>query len=145
MEPSFLPRLAFEALKEAETVYKEKGSFPDDVWENLHSFFGENLILATELLEKCRLVEYIADNHSRSIFKIVGKHEQYTIYDNINFCQCEVFRIQVLESRNSVTCKHILALKLGQITDKIIRETVTGSQLVDFLNEQLNIMEENKQ
>ncbi|KAG5896649.1 hypothetical protein JTB14_021295 [Gonioctena quinquepunctata] len=142
MEPSYLPHLAFSSLKEAEHSYQENGSFGEGALEIIHSFFGENLILATELLEKCKLIEYSVENGMRKIFKIVTTKEQFTIYENINFCFCETFHLQVLKLRTSLTCKHVLAVKLGQITNHVIREKVTGSQLVDFLNEQLNFLED---
>lgn len=98
--------------------------------------------MAAELLEKCKVVEYKTDSGIRNIFKVIMKKEQYTIYENINFCQCETFYLQVLESRHSLTCKHVLAVKLAQITGQLTKEVITGSIFLDFLNEQLRHMEE---
>lgn len=39
---------------------------------------------------------------------------------------------------NSLTCKHVLAVHLGKVNDRLIKEEVTASQLADFLNEQLS-------
>ncbi|KAJ8952165.1 hypothetical protein NQ314_007589 [Rhamnusium bicolor] len=143
MEGSILQKLAFDTLKDAENIYKHTGTFPNNILENLHSFFGENMVLATELLDKCKIIEYKTENGTRNVFKIATSKEQYTVYENINFCHCEAFRLQVLESRSSLTCKHVLAVKLGQITNQITKEEVTGSQFVDFLNEQLCYVEDN--
>lgn len=109
--------------------------------EILHSFFGEHFILAAELLDKCRITEYKLANNLRNIFKIVTSKEQYTIFDNINFCHCSIFRYQVLEMKNAITCKHVLAVRIGKSMGKVFVESVTASQLVDFLNEQLNFIE----
>lgn len=111
---------------------------------NLHSFFGENFVLATELLEKCKIIEYRIDSGIRNIFKVVTRKEQYTIYEDINFCQCEMFCLQVLEFRNSLTCKHVLAVKLAQITRQLTKEVITGSHFIDFLNEQLRYLKDEK-
>ncbi|XP_056640703.1 zinc finger SWIM domain-containing protein 7-like [Diorhabda sublineata] len=141
LEPSFVPNLAFDYLKEVEISYSVTGCFSEQDLEVFHSFFGEHLVDATELLEKCKIIKYSLTDNSRSIFKIITKHEQYSIFDNINFCNCSIFRLQVLELRNAITCKHILAVKLGEITGHVVKETITGSQLVDFLNEQLNCLD----
>ncbi|CAG9861038.1 unnamed protein product [Phyllotreta striolata] len=141
MEKSFVPQLAFDLLRQAEQHYNESGTFEDKDLEVLHSCFGEPFLLAAELLDKCRIIDYKLDGGLRNVYKIVSSKEQYTILDNINFCNCNVFRLQVLESRKAITCKHVLAVKLGIITGKVRLETVTGSQLVDFLNEQLNVLE----
>ncbi|KAJ8910490.1 hypothetical protein NQ315_012337 [Exocentrus adspersus] len=135
MEETIVPKLAFGMLKEAEQIYKETGTFTAEVLENLHSLFGEALTLATELLEKCKIIEYQADNGLRNVFNI-----RFT--EDINFCQCETFRLQVLESRHTLTCKHVLAVQLARITGDVKTEVVSGSHLVDFLNEQLTHIEE---
>ncbi|XP_018565658.1 zinc finger SWIM domain-containing protein 7-like [Anoplophora glabripennis] len=141
MEETVLPRLAFDILKEAEETYKETGTFSSKILENLYSFFGESFVLATELLEKCKIIEYGVDSGIRNIFKVIMK-EQYTIYEDINFCQCKTFRLQVLESRHTLTCKHVLAVKLARISGQLTKETISDSQFVDFLNEQLRYIEE---
>ncbi|KAJ8956067.1 hypothetical protein NQ318_016518 [Aromia moschata] len=143
MEEAIVPKLAFEVLKDAERVYKETGTFSQELLENLHSLFGESFVLATELLEKRKIIEYEVDNGLRRIFKVIMGKEQYTVYENINFCHCKTFHLQVLEARNILTCKHILAVKLCQIMGRQTNEKVTNSQLVDFLNEQFSHLEEN--
>ncbi|KAJ8973933.1 hypothetical protein NQ317_001139 [Molorchus minor] len=143
MEASNLPKLAFEVLKDAEKEYRDTGTFSKEILESLYSLFGENFVLSTELLEKCKIIEYEVDNGLRRIFKVMASKEQYTVYENINFCNCEAFRLQVLESRNALTCKHVLAVRLGQITGQLKKENVSGSQYVNFLNEQLCYVEEN--
>uniref|UniRef100_A0A6P7GRY5 Uncharacterized protein LOC114345993 n=1 Tax=Diabrotica virgifera virgifera TaxID=50390 RepID=A0A6P7GRY5_DIAVI len=135
---SFIPKLAFDYLSDVDRCYKERGSFGERDLENLHSFFGDTLVLATELVDKCKIIEYKLQDGIRNVFKIISYTDQYTLYDNINFCHCNYFRSQVLEARDAITCKHVLAVRLGKITGKTTEEIVTPSQLVDFLNEQIN-------
>nr|CAI5820572.1 unnamed protein product [Callosobruchus analis] len=100
----------------------------DHTLENLYSFFGNNLLLAMELLDKCKLIQYTLQQDTRK--------EHCTIYDNINFCHCAMFRVDVLEKGQSLACKHVLAVKLGKIMNMVTKEVITGAQMVEFLNEQ---------
>ncbi|VEN58119.1 unnamed protein product [Callosobruchus maculatus] len=135
-QKSVVSDLAVEALREAERTYKMTGILEEHILENLYSFFGDNLLSATELLDKCKLIQYTLQEDTRSVYKIITSKEQCTIYDNINFCHCETFRVDVLEKGESFTCKHVLAVKLGKIMNMATKEVVSGAQMVEFLNEQ---------
>lgn len=110
----------------------------EDHLESLHDMFGNVFMGAAEFLETCKIMLYETEDGSRKVYKIGNKKEQYTIYENINFCDCPIFRYQVLEIQNYMTCKHVLGVILGEAFGKISKETVSGSQMVDFLNEQLH-------
>nr|CAI5823626.1 unnamed protein product [Callosobruchus analis] len=133
---SVVPDLAIDALREAERVYKMTGILEDHTLENLYSFFGNNLLLAMELLDKCKLIQYTLQQDTRSVYKIITSEEHCTIYDNINFCHCAMFRVDVLEKGQLLACKHVLAVKLGKIMNMVTKEVITGAQMVEFLNEQ---------
>ncbi|KAJ3652527.1 hypothetical protein Zmor_018483 [Zophobas morio] len=142
LQEAIVPKLAFNLLKEAERYYLNHHKLSDAVLTELSSVFGHVLAAATELLDNCKITQYQTTDKYRSIYKVGTNMERYTIYNDINFCQCQFFQSQVLEDKASVTCKHVLALKLNQITNcvKVWTETVTDSQFVEFLNEQLNFV-----
>ncbi|EFA05169.1 Zinc finger SWIM domain-containing protein 7-like Protein [Tribolium castaneum] len=144
LKTAVVPKLAFELLQETENVYKGQKKLPNEILTQLHSFFGPTLSQATELLETCKITKYETKDKTRSIYKVGSNLERYTIYNNINFCQCQAFQLQVLQDRTSLTCKHVLALKLNQITGvlKTRSEIITDSQFVEFLNEQLSSLKE---
>ncbi|XP_044261148.1 zinc finger SWIM domain-containing protein 7-like [Tribolium madens] len=144
LNATVVPKLAFELLQETEKSYKGQKKLPNETLTQLHSFFGSTLSQASELLETCKITKYETKDKTRSIYKVGSNLERYTIYNDINFCQCQAFQSQVLEDNTSLTCKHVLALKLNQITDviKVKTETVTDSQFVEFLHEQLSSLKE---
>nr|CAH7739671.1 unnamed protein product [Callosobruchus chinensis] len=143
-QKSLVPDLSIAALREAEKMYKITGKLEEHTLEHLHSFFGEQLLSATELLDKCKLIQYTLQQDTRSVYKIITSKEQYTIYDNINFCHCDAFRVDVLEKGEFLTCKHVLAVKLGKIMNKVTKEVVSGAQMVEFLNEQFISLTESR-
>ncbi|KAL3270697.1 hypothetical protein HHI36_021225 [Cryptolaemus montrouzieri] len=140
--PSIIVPVAFDILRDAVDYYKINQGFTEDHLESLHDVFGNIFIGAAELLEHHKITQYRTDDGIRKVYKVGNKKEQFTIYENINFCHCPVFRYQVLELQNCVTCKHVLAMILGDALGKVSKETVTGSQMVDFLDEQLNYIVE---
>jgi len=140
MKKSFLPEQAFKTLKQAEITYKQENSFPNGTLETIHSFFGNSFIQASELLEKCKIVQYSTSDMLRKIYKVSSSRDQYTLFEDINFCQCAFFKIKVLEERNSLTCKHVLAVHVGKIMGKISEETLSDNVYEDFLNEQCKFL-----
>ncbi|XP_044762993.1 zinc finger SWIM domain-containing protein 7-like [Coccinella septempunctata] len=135
---SVMMPLAFESLAAASEYYTVHKQFTEEQLESLYDLFGNVFIAAAEFLENCKITMYKTEDSSRKVFKIGNKKEQYTIYENINFCDCPVFRYQVLELQNYFTCKHVLGVIIGRTIGKVTEENVSDSQMVDFLNEQLN-------
>lgn len=141
MKSSILPKFAFNILKEAETKYNETGSFSDQTLEELYNLFGEAFQTAAEQIDSSKIVEYQTQN-GRRIFKVTRSKDQYTVYDNINFCSCDFFHTNVLDNQSSITCPHVLLVKLGQIMGKLKVETVTDEHFVDFLNDQMYVVKQ---
>lgn len=139
LERSFIPQLAFEIVKEVAKEQEDRPeSLSNEILTQLHTFFGDTLNLACELLENCTISQYETASKLRKVYKIGSKTQQFVIYEDVNFCHCDEFQLHVLQNKDSLTCKHVLALKLNQIF-KVFRvqaETVTDLQLVEFLNEQ---------
>jgi predicted nucleic acid-binding Zn finger protein len=144
LRTTIIPQLGFDLLKEAEQLYTDKQKIPNEALLQLHAVFGNVLSLAAELLESCKITKYETADKCRKVYKIGSNLERYTIYDSIIFCQCQSFQNQVLTDQINLTCKHVLALKLNQITKsvRVVSETVTDSQFVEFLNEQLSCIDE---
>ncbi|KAL1501316.1 hypothetical protein ABEB36_006659 [Hypothenemus hampei] len=140
---SFIPTKAFNLFKEAESSYKQQGSFSNKILENLYSYFGESFADATELLEKCRIIQYTTTDSLRTVYEVsLTSLEQYLIYDNINYCPCDDFKIQVLELNNNISCKHVLVVYLAKITSNVKVEKLNDELFSDFLNMQLNRLSE---
>ncbi|KAK9886410.1 hypothetical protein WA026_016689 [Henosepilachna vigintioctopunctata] len=135
---SFVMPLAFECLREAVQYYRIHQKFTEDHLDSLFDFYGNIFEGAIELLENYKITQYQTEDGLSKVYKVGNKKEQYTVYENINFCYCPVFRYQVLELHNCLTCKHILAVTVADAMGIVIKEIVTPSQMVEFLNGQLN-------
>lgn len=135
---SFLPKKAFDLFKNAETLYNEKGSFPNEALEALHSYFDEPFVDATELLEKSRISCYSTSDSLRKVYEISSAQEQHVVFENVNFCHCNFFKTRVLDSRSNLSCKHVLAVCLAKIMGKVRAENLTESVFEEYLNVQLS-------
>lgn len=103
---------------------------------NLHLLFGTVLLCSIDLLESGNFIEYTTKTRHKRLFKIVEKSDNYYLFQNINYCSCDNFN-QRKES-NTITCKHVLALKLADIKGIIKVEMLTDVQLTDLLNGQID-------
>ncbi|KAF2896554.1 hypothetical protein ILUMI_09604 [Ignelater luminosus] len=131
-----IPTLALNLLTDAEAHYKQDNKFSPEILQSLHAVFGNVLIRAAEMLENASFLRYQTHNKKRQLIKVVNRSEQYTLFTNINFCHCQAFKYQVLQTRNVITCKHVLAAKLAHICGQMKVELVTDNQLADLLNYQ---------
>lgn len=105
---------------------------------SLESVFGAITSRALDLLDRGRLFQYQSNNGVRKLTKVNGRSGYYTILDGINYCQCEAFQFHVLKGRTAVTCKHVLAAKLGAITGQIrAMEAISDQRFKDVLIESL--------
>ncbi|CAH0547333.1 unnamed protein product [Brassicogethes aeneus] len=138
---SVLLSIAFGELIKAETKYNENGSFSENSLLELYSLFGDVFETAINLVEKCKIIQYQTQS-GRKIFKVIRPKEQYTVYDGINFCFCNFFHAEVLENQSALTCCHVLIAKLGTIMNIQSIESITDKQFVDFLNEQIYLLNE---
>lgn len=62
-----------------------------------------------------------------------GKGELYTLFPNINYCPCQAYAHQVVTTPTHVTCKHVLAAKLSQITGRTIRKEASADEVARIL------------
>lgn len=108
--------------------------------ETLYSYFDETFLIATELLEKCKIQQFSTPDGLRKIYKISVNDGYYTVFDNINFCLCQDFQLAVLDKRSQITCKHVLAVNIGKITKNISNEIITPLMYESFLNEQIHCL-----
>ncbi|KAF7287669.1 hypothetical protein GWI33_006012 [Rhynchophorus ferrugineus] len=140
MKRSIIPKLAFKALKDAELNIANQGTFSNESLEKLYSYFDETFLLATELLEKCKIQQFSTPDRLRKIYKISVNDEYYTVFDNINFCMCEDFQLAVLNKKSQITCKHVLAVNIAKVTKNVSNESITPLMYENFLNEQIHCL-----
>lgn len=107
----------------------------DDNLQSLYLLFGDVFEDATELLDRGRFILYRTDEGYREMIKVFRREEQYNLFIDINYCSCLFFTNQVLEARLAITCKHVLAAKLAQITKTTKMMGVTDTQFHQLLND----------
>ncbi|CAG9772717.1 unnamed protein product [Ceutorhynchus assimilis] len=136
---SFIPQKAFQELERAEIIFGEQNLFPNETLEILHSYFGESLTQATQLLEKARVTCYSTPDSFRKVYEISKSQDRHIIIGNVNFCQCDFFSSQVLDLQRSLSCEHVLAVTLARIMGKVREEKLSNNLFEEYLNMQLNV------
>ena len=71
-----------------------------------------------------RVKKYLFQPSGRTLWIVVGRHKDYLILSNANFCTCDDFFFRVLDHEKPM-CYHILAVKIAEMTGKyeVIEET----------------------
>ncbi|GFG32862.1 hypothetical protein Cfor_09295, partial [Coptotermes formosanus] len=57
----------------------------------------------------------------------------YTLFPGVNYCPCPAYRYQVISSQIFLTCKHVLAARLAEITQKGRNLSVSVEELTRIL------------
>lgn len=134
---SKLPSLSQQILNEIELrVSKEdEKNLSDQELLTLHSLFGGVLIKALDILEKYHTLEvYMTSDKLRVLIEVKGEQDRcYRLFERLNYCPCSSFKHQVIESKNQVCCKHILASRLALILGKTVETIVTKEQYLMLL------------
>ncbi|XP_030765121.1 zinc finger SWIM domain-containing protein 7-like [Sitophilus oryzae] len=142
MEKSIIPKLAFAILKESEQLYKIKGCFESDILESLYSNFHDTFLEASELLEKYKVHQYSTPDKLRTMYKVATYNELHTVFENINYCTCDGFTKHVLDLKDRLTCKHVLAVSIARSTGKIVEEIINPATYEEVLNTQLEFFDD---
>jgi predicted nucleic acid-binding Zn finger protein len=68
------------------------------------------------------------------VFQVTGSSGMpYTLFPHVNYCPCPAYRYQVISTQKFLTCKHILAARLAEITQKGRDLTVSVEELTRIL------------
>ena len=57
----------------------------------------------------------------------------YTLFPRVNYCPCPAYRYQVISGQIFLTCKHVLAARLAEITQKGRNLSVSVEELTRIL------------
>lgn len=57
----------------------------------------------------------------------------YTLFPGVNYCPCPAYRYQVISGQIFLTCKHVLAARLAEITQKGRNLSVSVEELTRIL------------
>jgi predicted nucleic acid-binding Zn finger protein len=68
------------------------------------------------------------------VFQVTGSSGMpYTLFPHVNYCLCPAYRYQVIGSQKFLTCKHVLAARLAEITQKGRDLPVSAEELTRIL------------
>lgn len=132
-----LPKVAFEVLVEAELYYKANSKFSDEILQSLHSVFGCVFSEALELLERPKIIRYDSNDGKNHFYTLTKDIQQFVVFKDINFCNCDIFKIKVLNEHEHLTCQHVLAVKLAEISNNFTVDIITPEQLAVFMESEL--------
>ncbi|KAK9754010.1 SWIM zinc finger protein [Popillia japonica] len=128
-----LPILGESVLQKAEIIYKQNGYFTDTILQELHSVYSTSLEQALDILDKTKVIQYYARDSKRTLYLIGKGDKQLRLFEDINFCFCETFRKDVLESGDKIMCEHVLGVKLAKITKGFVKEEMSDLYFVESL------------
>ncbi|PNF36989.1 hypothetical protein B7P43_G08041 [Cryptotermes secundus] len=99
-------------------VYRAHMEVTDEALMALHALFGRPFEKALELLE-ASCVTYLRATGGRYVVQVTGSSGiPYTLFPGVNYCPCPAYRYQVIGTQMFLTCKHVLAARLAEITQK---------------------------
>lgn len=136
-----LQLLADRILHSIETYFEENKELSDSHLLELHSVYGDITEKALGLLENSVFVCYTTVNKLLKLYQVKGSSGAlYVLYPNINFCECSAFKYQVCKSDPVyLTCKHILAAKLAEITGRFKEEHLPVNTLINIMQNKSDI------
>lgn len=146
-----MPILGESVLQKAEIIYKQNGYckytnildinlteisarlVTDTILQELHSVYSTSLEQALDILDKTKVIQYYARDSKRTLYLIGKGDKQLRLFEDINFCFCETFRKDVLESGDKIMCEHVLGVKLAKITKGFVKEEMSDLYFVESL------------
>ncbi|XP_027546935.1 zinc finger SWIM domain-containing protein 7 isoform X2 [Neopelma chrysocephalum] len=128
-----LPAVAEELLKQIKKAFQETSRVPDELLLGLKFIFGPCAVPALDLVHQ-RSVTRVTSPSGRTLYQVLGSSGKfYTCYSSCHFCTCPAFGFSVLQKRESLLCKHILAIYLSQAMGACQELTVSEEQLTSIL------------
>ena len=111
---SILQSTADQLLLEVKREAKESGRISDDLLSALLFLFQASLHQALDLLDRGAVTRYYC-SAGRELYRVRGSGGRfYTCLTSSDYCSCPSFVYTVLVKRDSLLCKHLLAVQLGR-------------------------------
>lgn len=128
-----LSMLTERVLKNMNT--QDGNGLSDSDLKHLHSIYGGVAEKALLLLESSVFTILLTDDKKLKVYQVIGSSgTQYILYPNLNFCECSAYKFHVCKNDpDFITCKHVLAAHLAEITGKFKEVTSVNSSFVDTI------------
>uniref|UniRef100_A0A1B6EWP2 SWIM-type domain-containing protein n=1 Tax=Cuerna arida TaxID=1464854 RepID=A0A1B6EWP2_9HEMI len=127
--------LAHSVLHGIEKNYEKNNELSDVDLIQLYHIYGDISEKALTILENSSIVRFVTEDKTVKIYQVEGSSGiQYLIYPNYNYCACSAYKYHVCKIESLyLTCKHILAAKLAEITQQFKDETISHTGAVELL------------
>lgn len=101
----------------------------------LHSLYGDLAEKALLLLESSVFTILQTGDKKLKVCQVRGSSGTlYTLFPHLNFCECSAYKYHVCKTDpDFITCKHILAAHLAEITGKFKEESLANNSFVETL------------
>lgn len=89
------------------------------------------------MIDKAQITRYSTEDGRRSVYEVSTPTEQYVVFEEINFCQCDFFHNCVLGKGTNLACWHVLTANLAKVLGKFKQEKLSESVFAEYLNMKL--------
>ncbi|XP_063152194.1 zinc finger SWIM domain-containing protein 7 [Candoia aspera] len=128
-----LPAVAEELLQEIQRAFRETSQVSDDQLLALRFVFGAPVVPALDLVDRQSVTRLVSPS-GRMVYQVAGSSGKlYTCYSSCHFCSCPAFAFSVLRKRDSLVCKHLLAVYLSRAVGACQEQNISNQQLTAML------------
>ncbi|KIK67135.1 hypothetical protein GYMLUDRAFT_37175 [Collybiopsis luxurians FD-317 M1] len=134
--------LSVELLRLADTVIDslDQGLIEDSL-SKLHAIFPDSLILAALDLIDLRKVTKNSTPWGFTEYEVLGSRATHIVCIGLSqslgtsYCTCPAFNLSVLEIGQSLTCKHILAVRLAVRLNLCVKQEISLNYLATSVSQ----------
>ncbi|KAF7782185.1 hypothetical protein Agabi119p4_1561 [Agaricus bisporus var. burnettii] len=107
----------------------------DDLYRLQHAFPEQTVLGALDLIDRGNVLKYTT-SWGHTEYEIIGSNGTYLVLLDVSttgypyFCSCPAFIHYVLQQKNHVMCKHILATRLANRLSVCVHRQMSPEDLV---------------
>ncbi|XP_014671647.1 PREDICTED: zinc finger SWIM domain-containing protein 7-like [Priapulus caudatus] len=103
-----------QLLQEVAKCFQKYSTLTDEVLSGLAFVFQGTLLPALSLVDSKSVTRLVSPS-SRCLYEVRGSSGNvYMCFEGLNYCCCPSYTYSVLKRRDSMMCKHILAVRLSE-------------------------------
>ena len=122
-----------QLLHQLKEVASKEETIPDELLRNLHAIFQETLKPALDLVDRGHVMQ-LKSPSGRSFYQVRGSSGvPYVVMETSNLCTCPSYVFSVLNSKDTLACKHALAVEIAVALDKCTQRIITDEDYGTFL------------
>jgi len=124
-------QLLIDVKKEKE----ENGVISDHLMSALHSVFQQPLLGALDLIDQDSVTR-ISCPAGRSLYLIRGTSGTgYYCFRSSNYCNCPSFIFTVLKKEDTIYCKHMVAVLVGEALGRVNEKQISDVEFSKLLSQ----------